>query len=250
MTTEQDYLICLLDVLGFESLFIEHGLDVIESKYRELIGTVEKQNIGMAIVQGPGGHPMVGSPNIQSAYFSDTIIFWCKYDSFRMEVMLNCMKEVICKSIEIGLPLRGSVGVGQAKIVKEQSIFLGRPIISAARAESVQKSIGITLSKDFDKEPYCRSFKADCVLQYDKHLKNNGRDKVIPLVVDFPRHWRLNRRQSLTEAVKALDKDAEHSPYYRNTLDFVSFSDDNHDWWLKHPGYIEEAKKREGQEDS
>jgi hypothetical protein len=190
MTTENDYLICLLDALGFESLFIAHGLDVIESKYRELITTVEKQNIGLAIAQGPGGgHPIVGSPNIQSAYFSDTIIFWCKYDTFRMEVLLNCMKEVICKSIEIGLPLRGSVGVGQAKLVKEQGIFLGRPIISAARAEATQRSIGITLSKDFDKEPYCQGFKADCILQYDKHLKDNARDKVIPLVVDFPRHW-------------------------------------------------------------
>lgn len=250
MTAEKDYLICLLDVLGFESLFIEHGLDVIESKYRELIATVEEQNIGMAIAQGPGGHPMVGSPNIQSAYFSDTIIFWCKYDSFRMEVLLNCMKEVICKSIEIGLPLRGSVGVGQAKLVKEQGIFLGRPIISAARAEAAQRSIGITLSKDFDKEPYCRGFKADCILQYDKHLKDNARTKVIPLVVDFPRHWRLNRKQSLSEAVKALDKDDEYSQYYRNTLDFVSFSQENHDWWLKHPDSIEEAKKREDQENS
>ena len=250
MTTEKDYLIVLLDVLGFESLFIDHGLDVIESKYRELIAIVEKQNIGLAIAQGPGGHPIVGSPNIQSAYFSDTIIFWCKYDTFRMEVLLNCMKEVICKSIEIGLPLRGSVGVGQAKLLKEQGIFLGRPIISAARAEATQLSIGITLSKDFEKEPYCQGFKADCILQYDKHLKENARDKVIPLVVDFPRHWRLNRKQSLSEAIKALDKKDEYSPYYKNTLNFVSFSEENHDWWLKHPEYIEEVKKRKIEKDS
>jgi hypothetical protein len=243
MTTETDYLICLLDVLGFESLFNEHGLEIIESKYRDLIATVEEQNIDMALLIGPGGHPMIGSPNIQSAYFSDTIIFWCKYDIFRMEVMLNCIKEVICKSIEIGLPLRGSVSIGHAKLEKNQSIFLRKPIISAARAVEFQKSIGITLSKDFDKVPYCQGFKADCILQYDNYLKENWKERVIPLVVDFPRHWRLRRNHSLKDAIKKLDKDEKHTEYYRNTIDFVTYSEDNHDWWLKHPGYIAELRK-------
>lgn len=242
MANNRDHLICLLDVLGFENLLHEHGLDGIESKYRELVATVAHQNIGLTILQGPHGHPMVGSPNIQSAYFSDSIIIWCKYDIFRMEVMFNCMKEIVCRSIEIGLPLRGSVGVGQATVEREQSIFLGQPIISAARAEAIQKSIGITLSKDFDREPYCQGFKADCVLQYDRHLKEDWKGRVIPLVVDFPRHWRLKRKHSLVDAIKALDKDERYSEYYQNTLEFVVFSETNHDWWLKHPGYIEHVK--------
>jgi len=238
MTRDHDFLICLLDVLGFENLFNQYGLEAIEAKYKELLAVAEQQNIGFAILQGPGGHPIVGSPDIKSAYFSDTIIFWCKYDVFRMEVLFNCMKEVICKSIEIGLPLRGSASVGQLKIEKEQNIFLGQPIISAARAESVQKWIGITLSKTFDKQPYCDGFKADCLLQYDKHLEYGWQDKVIPLAIDFPRHWRIKRKTSLTEAIQKLNKDEKYSEYYNNTIDFVKYSEENHDWWTKHPAYI------------
>lgn len=243
MKTDTEFLICLLDVLGFENLFNELGLEIIESKYKELIEIVEKQNIGVAVLQGPGGHPVVFSPNIKSAYFSDTIIFWCNYDTYRMEVLLNCLKEVVCKSIEIGLPLRGSISVGKVIIDKEQSIFLGQPIIEAARAEKVQKWIGITLSNAFNKEPYCGGFKADCILQYDKHLKEGGQEKVIPLVIDFPRHWRLKRNHSLIDAIQKLNKDEKYSKYYNNTIDFVNFSVGNHDWWTKHPSYIKELEK-------
>ena len=245
--TNDASLICLLDVLGFEALFNRYGLEIIEAKYKELMTVAEEQNIGMAVTHGPGGHLMVGSPNIKSAYFSDTIIFWCKYDVFRMEVLLNCMKEVICKSIEIGLPLRGSVSVGEAKLEKDQSIFLGLPIIAAARAEPVQKWIGITLSKSFDKQPYCNGFKADCVLQYDKHLKLGWQDKVIPLVIDFPRHWRIKRQTSLTEAIQKLNNNEQYSEYYDNTIAFAEYSEENHDWWTKRPEYIEEVNRMKNQ---
>jgi hypothetical protein len=243
MTDDNDTLICLLDVLGFESLFNKFGLDAIEAKYKELIAVAEEQNIEVAFLISPDGHPMVGSPNINSAYFSDTIIFWCKYDTFRMEVLMNCMRELICKSIEIGLPLRGSVSVGQVKIDQERGIFLGNPIIAAARAESVQKWIGITLSKTFDNKHYGSGFKADVILQYDKHLKEGGRDRVIPLVIDFPRHWRLKRETSLIDAINKLNVDDNYSEYYTNTLAFVQFSEENHDWWTKHPGYLKEVER-------
>jgi len=243
MTKENDTLICLLDVLGFENLFNQLGLEAIETKYKELLSVVEEQNIEVAILLGPGDVPMVGSPGIKSAYFSDTIIFWCPYDVYRMEVLLNCMTELVCKSIEIGMPLRGSVSVGQVIIDKEQGIYLGQPIISAARAESVQKWIGITLSKTFDKEPYSGGFKADVILKYDKHIKEGGKDKVIPLALDFPRKWRTKRQTSLVDAINKLNSNENYAEYYNNTIDFVKHSEINHDWWTKEPAYLKELEK-------
>jgi hypothetical protein len=243
MKTDTDTLICLLDVLGFENLFNKYGLKAIETKYKELLSIVDEQNVEFAILQGPDGAVIAGSPDIKSTYFSDTIIFWCKYDVFRMEVLLNCMKELLCKSIEIGLPLRGAVSVGQVMIDKDKGIYLGQPIISAARAETVQKWIGITLSKDFDKEPYCGGFKADAILKYDKHLKEGGKDKVIPLVIDFPRHWRAKRTTSLIEVISKLNVDENYAAYYHNTIVFVEYSEDNHDWWTKEPAYIKEVER-------
>lgn len=248
MTTENDTLVCLLDVLGFESIFNKLGLETIESKYKELISVVEKQNIQVAISRTSDGVPAMFSPNISYAYFSDTIIFWCKYDVFRMEVFLSCMSELLCDSIEIGLPLRGSVSVGQVIIDKEKGIYLGQPIIAAARAESVQKWIGITMSKTFDKAPYCGGFKADVILQYDKHLKDGGKDKVIPLAIDFPRFWRTKRQTSIVDAINKLNSDLNFAEYYNNTLDFVKYSEDNHDWWTKQPEFIEEEERRKNHE--
>ncbi|MCL5031428.1 MAG: hypothetical protein M1480_20690 [Bacteroidetes bacterium] len=248
MNEENENIICLLDVLGFESLFNKLGLESIETKYKELIEIVEQQNIGLAFTVGPEGHPVIGFAGIESAYFSDSIIFWCKYDIIRLEILLQCMCELLCKSIEIGLPLRGSVSVGKVKIDKSKSIFLGQPIITAARAEVVQKWIGITLSKIFNDKPYNGGFKADVILQYDKHIKEGGQDKVIPLVIDFPRHWRLKRGSSLIEAIDKLNDDERYADYYNNTIAFVKYSEENHDWWMKHPEYIKELNRRKLEE--
>jgi hypothetical protein len=244
MEQQDDTLICLLDVLGFENLFIELGLDTIEEKYKELISVADEQNIEFAIARGFNGEMVGLSPSIKSSYFSDTIIFWCKYDVYRREVLFSCMQELLCKSIEIGLPLRGSISVGQVRIDKERGVYLGQPIISAARAETAQKWIGITLSRTFNNEPYCYGFKLDNVLQYDKHLKKGSEDKVIPLVIDFPRHWRLKRSIPIIEQIQKLDRNKDYSDYYNNTIDFAKYSEEKHDWWTKEPEYIQEIERR------
>ena len=244
MTKEREHIIILLDVLGFKNLFEKIGLDEIESKYRELIKVAEEHNFEGAFTIGPGGHPMYGNPGIKSAYFSDTIIFWCPYDPFRMEIIFDSMREVLCRSIEIGLPLRGSISIGDVRIDKEKGVFLGKPIIEAALGETAQKWIGITLSKKFDFEPYNGGFKADMILEYSNHIKNDFKDFLIPLAIDFPRHWRLKRKTSLIEAIKKLDTDERFTEYYKNTIEFVEYSEENHDWWKKHPEFIKEIERR------
>ena len=243
MTTDRDFIICILDVLGFENLFNQVGLETIEKKYRELIDVADKHNFELALMER-GGVPVMGNPGIKSSYFSDTILFWCPYDDMRMEVLFDSLTEVMCKSIEIGLPLRGAVSVGQVVIEKENGVYLGQPFISAARAETAQKWIGITLSKTFDLPKYNGGFKADRILEYKKHLKPDKMDKVIPLVLDYPRKWRKTRDHSLIEAIKALDTDETFSDYYSNTIEFVNYSADNHDWWTKHPSYIKELERQ------
>ena len=243
MKSERDFIICLLDVLGFENLFAKLGLEKIQSKYEELIEVANKHNFELAITIGPEGHPRIGNPGIKSAYFSDTLLFWCPYDVFRLEVILNSMSEVICRLIELGLPLRGAVSVGKVVIDKERGIYLGQPIISAARAETVQRWIGVTLSKAFDVQPYNGGFKADVILQYDKHLKPDSQLKVIPLVLDYPRHWRISRKTSLTKAVEKLNLDPQYAEYYENTISFVDHSEQNHDWWVSHPEYEKTISK-------
>ncbi len=244
MTTNDEYVVCLLDVLGFKNLFENLGLETIEKKYRELIAVADKNNIERALTLTPDGNPCLLNPQIKTAYFSDTILFWCPYDMLRLDIFLDCLKEVMCRSIEIGLPLRGAISVGKAILEKENNIFLGQPIISAYLAEQSQKWIGISLSKTFDLPQYKnRGFRVDKIIDYKKHIKPEMQENIIPLVIDFPNQWRKSRQEPLEEVINKLNSDRKFSIYYENTIDFVSYSQENHEWWTKDPSYIEMLEK-------
>src|SRR5690606_11984562 len=131
MEKSQDTLICLLDVLGFENIFNINGIDYIKKKYENLLSIADKQRIEVAILQ-KYGYAVLTHPKINSAYFSDSIFFWCEYNEYSSEVMFKCMMDLLCNSIEIELPLRGSLSVGKVNIDKDRGLYLGQPIISAA----------------------------------------------------------------------------------------------------------------------
>jgi hypothetical protein len=230
-TDERDHLFCLLDVLGFSKLVTTVGLDSLYEQYKALIKAAEDQQVDGVFFSSRSGHPFFGHQRMQSTYFSDTILFWCPYDIHHLEILATCLKEVVCKSIEIGLPLRGAISIGRAKLGPDNKAFVGEPIVRAVNAEKAQRWIGITLSSCFRKEAYCGGFKADCFLPYEKHLKLGGLSEVTPLVIDFPRQWRKTRKQSLIEAIRKLDRDEEFRPYYANSMAFVEHSEKCDRWW-------------------
>ena len=43
-------------------------------------------------------------------------------------------------------------------------------------------------------------------------------------MLDWPRHWRRTRKADLVEAISMLNTNVEHSAYYENTFDLVSYS--------------------------
>ncbi|MGA2864333.1 MAG: hypothetical protein ABSF95_07580 [Verrucomicrobiota bacterium] len=233
-TQERDQLFCFLDVLGFSSLVQSVGLESLYEKYRQLIQAVEKQQRDGMFFSARAGHPFFGYERIDSFYFSDTIIFWCPYDVHHLEALANSLKEVLCRSIEIELPLRGAISVGKARLNLDEKVFIGEPIVKAANAQKAQKWIGITLSNEFREPPFNGGFKADCFLQYERHLKEGGVSQVTPLVIDFPRQWRATRKESLVEAIQRLNKAPAFADYYVNTLEFVEFSGNSERWWEAH----------------
>ncbi|MCK9436934.1 MAG: hypothetical protein M0Q12_06995 [Synergistaceae bacterium] len=226
-THETKYLLCLMDVLGFENLFSKYGLQDIYHKYGQIILSAQKEKITGLRFFGQNGASFFNY-KFDFAYFSDTIILWGQYDLQNLDFISNSLEEMICCSIEIGLPLRGAISVGEHIIEKNSGIYLGQPIISAARAERSQEWIGITFSKEFSQKPLCNDLNSINVLQYEKHIKDNCKDKVVPFVIDYPRHWKRTRQNSIENAIQALNTDSEHSTYYQNTIDFVEFSEDYH----------------------
>lgn len=230
-TGEHDQLFCFLDVLGFSNLVRTTGLDTLYKKYQQLVSAADESQVDGVFFSSRSGHPFFGYQRIEATYFSDTIIFWCPYDVHHLEVLANSIKEVICRSIELGLPLRGAISVGEARLNSEEKVFIGEPVVKAAEAEKVQKWIGVTMSNSFREEPYNAGFKADCFLQYEKHLKPEGLPAVTPLVVDWPRRWRATRSGSLVDAIKSPNTDSRFADYYTNTLEFVDFSEASDRWW-------------------
>ncbi len=230
MEKKEDTIICLLDVLGFENLFKSLGLEKIVEKYKMLTDAVKNETRKVFLLQGPDGHPVMGFASIESAYFSDSIMYWVNYDTFRLEVLLKGISELICKSIEIGLPLRGSASIGKVSIDMKESVFLGQPIIDAARGETAQNWVGFTLSKTFGLDGYNKGFKADYILQYEDHIKKEKEDLLIPLVLDYPRHWRATRSGCLVQQIEKLKLFEECN---KNTINFVKYSEKMHDWWKR-----------------
>jgi hypothetical protein len=137
-----DYLLAYLDVLGFEALLRRRGLDEVNDLYLRLLDTAlaphsEARTWGKALsmVQGEVVPALMWLP-IHTAYFSDSLLLWVHYRPGHVKDFLERCARVFCEALELGLPARGAVAVGQAVLNKDRNIYLGDPLVEAARLEA------------------------------------------------------------------------------------------------------------------
>lgn len=230
-------LFCFLDVLGFSNIVLHRGLESLYADYRELVDAASDQRHDGLVFSSWQGTPYFGVEKLESAYFSDTIVFWCPWHPRHLQSLCYSMMEVLCRSVEIGLPLRGAISAGEAILDKEKSHFVGKPIVNAVEAEKVQRWIGVTLSKEFRDAPFNGGFSAACFMPWERHIKDGGLAAVTPLVLDYPRWWRSTRKESLEAAIGKLDITPEFSSYYRNAIEFALHSAANPKWWESHASH-------------
>ena len=165
---ENEYFVALFDVLGFESQFANLQLKDMLKKYEELISIVNRKNeeherykkgkshgaFWLKMEDEDSMHPIV-IHEIGGAYASDSIIVWANRRLLGMPIRVDTEKEgitlqspnvfadsflevcseIMCHAIEIGLPLRGGISTGNAILEQANGIYLGQPIIDAARIE-------------------------------------------------------------------------------------------------------------------
>jgi hypothetical protein len=141
--------VCLLDVLGFENQLKSLGLDGVHAKYTKLIEYVKKQTGGVDIVPTPDRHVAVGWLVIGNAYFSDSLLFWTRYSKISLPSFTHCIAEAICFGLEIELPLRGCIAVGEAILDVDSGVFLGYPLVEVARGERFQQWVGASFGPSF-----------------------------------------------------------------------------------------------------
>ena len=170
---------------------------------------------------------------IGNVYFSDTLLFWTKYNKISLPSFTRLIAETICYGLEHELPLRGTMSVGEAILDGESGTYLGQPVIDAARAERLQKWIGVSFEPSFSNLGLNQGFHLNTVLPYKSHYKDPSASYATGMVVDWPRHWRETRKIDVRPLVLTLDKDPNFSDYYKRTIVFIDFSERNHDWFKK-----------------
>ncbi len=225
-------LVCLLDVLGFESLLNELGLASMEAKYRELVAYVKKQKGGLDIVPTPDGHVAVGWLDIGNAYFSDSLLFWTEYSKMALPSFTHAIAEAICFGLEAGLPLRGAIAVGEAILDSASGVFLGGPLVEVARTEKTQRWIGASFGPSFSGPGFNDGFHLHTILPYKSHYKDLTSAFVTGMTVDWPRRWRETRKSDPKIFLRKMDHDPKFSEYYTRSERFAQFSEENHDWFI------------------
>ncbi|GAB2808182.1 hypothetical protein [Dyella kyungheensis] len=251
------YAVGLFDVLGFKRKFESLGLEQIIAKYAALIDIVVEGDRRRAELdslfpnrkEGPywcsGGEIVIDS-RVYMAYASDTLLVWSNYiwadrlvqAEGRLEELaqdprhdwlfcpvpcdpfLDVCNELICRSLQIGLPLRGAVAVGDAVLDKARNIFLGQPIIEANLLEHGQRFIGAGMCQSFTQQTIPSRYS----LEFSEQLKEPFTGEASGLVLDWPRHWRNTRKFDVRPVIESLSDDGDSAGYYQNTLASVELS--------------------------
>lgn len=252
------YYVALFDILGFEKRLAYLGLSEMLARYEALIDVVRYREEQVKQVFGDFNFqeaPYWSSDGdvflftkTQGAYASDSILIWAnrtwpdargmsleelkgrpvspedgwKYQPVPCDNFLDVCNDLMCRGLEVGLPLRGAIAVGDAVLDFERNIYLGQPIVDAARFENGQTMISTGFCKSAAEQIIPHRFS----LQFERHIKENFRELWGGAVLDWPRHWRNTRKTSLDDTIRWLDTDPSFSHYYKNTLELVSHSEE------------------------
>ena len=262
--------LALFDVLGFANYVSNRGNDIALQLYRKLVNLIKSHKGGIGVqalsnewkgaayVQGIYG-------NIHISYFSDTFMIWTDYEDtpgfwswldsgfnedfpllfcepntthyprFYQKHMnyinfIEICMDFFCQSVMNGIPLRGCISTGLATLDTNRSIFVGSPIVEAARGETEQNSIGFAYGKSFNNHhPVWNRYH----IPYMKHKKDPTKENscLSPMMVDYPRYWREHYSdRDFIQLVRQMNPGGEFSKYYDNAIEFYKFSEKHENW--------------------
>lgn len=253
------YNVCFLDILGFsKKITKDGGLEMIKDKYLKLAESIRLINdrynevISKGILEGSywAGSDDIGVfYKINVLYGSDSIIIWSDrtwerfktvediskihpaslWESFPKvcDPFIQICNEIICKSIELDLPLRGALSVGDAYFDFDKYIVIGKPIVEAAYLEGLQNLVGASFCLSFENQIIPKKF----YFKFDNYTKSEFKGKEVNIgnytnqnVLDWPRHWRETRKEDLYTAIEKLDFDSRED-IKENTLRLVKESE-------------------------
>ncbi len=255
-TMAHGHIVALFDILGFEKRLVHLGLPEMLARYEALIDAVNYRKVEMQRVfedmcfeEGlywTAEGDVFTCNKVDGAYASDSILLWAnrtwpkarnldaetcrrlasdpasgwEYHPIPCDNFLDACNDLMCRGLEVGLPLRGAIAIGDAILEPTQNIFLGQPIVEAARLENGHRMIGTS----FCVSGMNQTIPPRYALQFDRHIKDTHRQIWGGAMLDWPRHWRKSRKTDLHHTIQALDTEPEHSGYYSNTHELIAYS--------------------------
>jgi len=225
--------VCLYDVLGISNQIMSGNLENVFSLYEELANITNNLSgrpcVDVEPVEG-GFIPNSFIQIVDNAYFSDTYVIWTPSFLPLVHVFTDTCMHVFCKALEMGFPLRGCISSGNAIMDNDTHLFVGEPIVEAARGESEQNWCGVAFGDSFK-----LGLNWDCkmFIPYRKHIKENTSRFLSPFVLDWPRYWRNNNKSDIKIVLDNMNTNKAFSSYYDNALNFYEFSNRHQKWYEK-----------------
>jgi len=227
--------VALFDVLGFGERVRSYGLRNLTLAYNQLTQVVRRRRncliIDATIPLGESeeGYPITGTALaelvVNKTYFSDTILFWAIYDRARFWTFCSICAEFFCEVLNMRIPLRGGISLGEAYMNNRTRTYLGYPLVEADRVEKTQLWLGVSFGPSFAEYPFKHYFRAEHVLYYTAHRKPGNTQYIPGFVLDWPRQWRKMYTHSLYEHLAGMNINPKYQDYYLRAIQFAELSE-------------------------
>ena len=240
---KQEVILAFFDVLGFSKRVEDGGLEPLYATYMQLVDLVrtmvERDScviVSVPLGDGKAARVAMYIP-LSHAYASDTFLLWAPYREDGFPAFCRFCAEFLCRALELGLPLRGAISMGEAIIDMDNHVFIGMPLVESACAEKEQQWVGIGFGASLGHEKYRRIMDITYFIQFRDHIKPGKEAVVMSLAVDWARHWRETRERDVHEVLNDLDVDPSEKvrTIYETTRRYVDFSAANADWFERLP---------------
>ncbi len=134
--------VLFLDILGFTSIINEKSIkevyDLMAWPIKTAISDIKSYDGALQdFGSGEGLTPFI---------FSDSILIFTNGDTKEdLLALINVAPVITARLINHGVPVKGAIACGETIVEKDNSIFLGKPIIDAYNLESQVKYLGVVL---------------------------------------------------------------------------------------------------------
>jgi hypothetical protein len=192
--------VALIDVLGMKA-WLETVPDSskIAGELAAVINFARSGSSGIITTDARGPRPL--GPLIGTEFFSDCILAYSADDSWTSaSLILTFAKMLVEQALEIGIPLRGAISVGDTVFSKSLRVFVGQPLADADKSDkrSAYKGIGVHLTDRlvaYLSEKAARdSIPAHCIRDLAPEVFSNAADTSLLLwhrKALFIRNWRM-----------------------------------------------------------